>query len=367
MFNNLYKNKKVLITGNTGFKGSWLSAWLLELGAKVYGISKDIPTQPSLFEILNLHQKTSHSYIDILDVTAIKEAILSIEPDFVFHLAAQPIVSLSYTNPIGTMATNIMGTAHVLDALRELKNPCVGIFISSDKCYENVEWKWGYRENDHLGGKDPYSASKGACELVIHSYYHSFFKNEKSPVRIASVRAGNVIGGGDWAIDRIIPDAIRAWVNKHSVELRNPTAIRPWQHVLEPLSGYLCLGQELVNNPILNGESYNFGPAIDQVYSVAELLEHFSQKLVIDKNTPFFTINESKKFHEAGYLKLNCDKALNDLKWKPAIDLVSTVELTAKWYKAFYDENVNMDNFTSKQIETYVAEAKAKSINWSVQ
>ncbi|MDQ3843441.1 MAG: CDP-glucose 4,6-dehydratase, partial [Bacteroidota bacterium] len=275
MYNNVYANKKVLVIGNTGFKGSWLSIWLLKLGAEVYGISKDVPTTPSIFDELNLQEKINYQVADINDRDKILQLIDDLRPDFLFNLAAQPIVSKSYSEPIETINTNVLGTAHILEALRIINHNCIAVMITSDKCYENVEWIWGYKESDHLGGKDPYSASKGACEIIIHAYFHSYLKN--SNVRLASVRAGNVIGGGDWAESRIVPDSMKAWSQNLPVTIRNPNSTRPWQHVLEPLSGYLRVGQKLKEEEKINGEAYNFGPSAEQVHTVAEMLEQLGE------------------------------------------------------------------------------------------
>lgn len=365
LFNNIYSSKKVLVTGNTGFKGSWLTAWLIKLNAHVYGISKDIPTNPSMFEVLKLEDKINHTYADINDPIKMKELIQKIQPDFLFHLAAQPIVSKSYINPLETFQTNVIGTANILDALKSSNHQCTAILISSDKCYENVEWNWGYREIDHFGGKDPYSASKGACEIIIHSYFHSFFKSPQSKVRLVSVRAGNVIGGGDWAEDRLIPDSVKAWSTGKTVEIRNPQSIRPWQHALEPLSGYLRAGEILYKDITINGEPFNFGPPSDQAYSVKDLLSQVSD-LWTGSNKDIF-INPSNKFHESGFLKLNCDKSLSVLQWKPALNLFSTIKLTMEWYNAYYnDVNINTDLFeiTNNQIEEYISSAKEKKLDW---
>ena len=274
-FNNVYNQKKVLITGNTGFKGSWLTIWLKQLGAEVYGISIDIPSQPSNFLVSKLDEVIKTKFIDINNLESLNEEIKYIQPDFIFHLAAQPIVFDSYKNPINTFNTNIIGTCNILESVRHLTKNCVVILITSDKCYDNVEWIWGYKETDHLGGKDPYSASKAAAEIVIHSYYESFFKKSNN-IRIASVRAGNVIGGGDWADSRIIPDAIRSWSENLTLQIRSPKSTRPWQHVLEPLSGYLFLGQQLFNNINLSGEAFNFGPNDLSNFTVEELLIEMS-------------------------------------------------------------------------------------------
>ena len=305
-----YSGKKVLITGHTGFKGAWLTTWLYALGADVYGISCDIPTSPSMFEVLKLEEKIHHYQMDIRDYDALSEVIREVKPDFIFHLAAQAIVSKSYANPRETLTTNVVGTMNLLETLRQLNSPCVAVIITSDKCYDNVEWVYGYKETDALGGKDIYSGSKGAAELVFKSYYHSFFKSERSNVRIVSVRAGNVIGGGDWALDRIVPDCMRSWSENKIVEIRSPFATRPWQHVLEPLSGYLNVGAALLEDSSLNGESFNFGPKAEVSKTVKELLEDLSVCWKYTSPMEAYTITDQVKFHEAGLLKLNCDKAL---------------------------------------------------------
>ena len=362
MFGNIYEGKKVLITGNTGFKGSWLTSWLLKLGAKVYGLSKDIPTKPSMFEKLLLNKKMTHFETDDRDLDSVIKIINDIKPDFVFHLAAQAIVSKSYLNPIETLSTNILGTANILEALRLYGKSCVGIIITSDKCYDNVEWLWGYRESDKLGGKDIYSGSKGAAELVIKSYYHSFFKNSGN-IKIASVRAGNVIGGGDWAIDRIIPDCMRAWSNDKSVEIRSPNSTRPWQHVLEPLSGYLALGAKLYEENNLNGESFNFGPFSHYNHTVVDLIKDLSKYW--NKNFEMYKIKKTTKFHEAGLLKLNCDKALINLKWIPALSYKKLIEFVSLWYHEFYLNNIDMYELTLSQIDEYEKIAFNKDIQWT--
>lgn len=260
---NVFANTKVLVTGHTGFKGSWLSLWLTQLGAQVSGISLGVPTEPSHFAAAGLVERIQDYRLDIRDGTALKSLVQDIQPDFVFHLAAQPLVRRSYADPVETWQTNAMGTINVLEALRGLKNPCVAVLITSDKCYDNVEWVWGYRETDALGGPDPYSASKGAAELAIRSYVRSYFPKD-GPVRIGVGRAGNVIGGGDWADDRIVPDCVHAWSRGETVQLRNPLATRPWQHVLEPLSGYLNLAIALHLDAKWHGEPFNFGPPAQQ-------------------------------------------------------------------------------------------------------
>src|SRR5450432_1050353 len=311
MFNNIFKGKKIIITGNTGFKGSWLSLWLYQLGAQVIGISKDIPSNPSLFEELDLAEKTDHHFANICDGNKMKQLFAEHQPDFVFHLAAQPIVSVSYDDPVDTLMTNTIGTANILEALKGIRKICHAVMITSDKCYDNVEWIWGYRELDALGGKDPYSASKGAAELVIKTYFHSYFNKPNSKVKLATVRAGNVIGGGDWALNRIVPDCFRSWNDAKAVKIRNPNSTRPWQHVLEPLSGYLRAAQILAENGTeIHGEPFNVGPAAEQNHTVLELLTAVSRSWKSGNMENSFEIQESRDFKEAGLLKLNCDKAL---------------------------------------------------------
>jgi len=353
MFDNIYKGKKVLVTGHTGFKGSWLTSWLLKLGADVVGFSKDIPTQPSMFNELGLEQKITHYLKDSRDLKEIQEVISKEVPDFVFHLAAQPIVSLSYSNPIETISSNVMGTANVLEALRLSNHKCTAIIITSDKAYDNIEQIWGYKEDDHMGGKDIYSGSKGAAELIIKSYFYSFYNKKSCNVKLGIGRAGNVIGGGDWAKDRIVVDCMLAWNKGEHVEIRSPKATRPWQHVLEPLSGYLKLGLDLYSDDSLNGEGFNFGPRAEQNRTVQELLEDLSKYWVSEVNETF-KITDNIPFHEAGLLKLNCDKALAYLKWQSSLKYQDTIRLTSEWYFNFYkNKDVNILDFTMCQIQEY--------------
>lgn len=365
MFNNLYKDKTVLVTGHTGFKGTWLTTWLLKLGANVVGISKDIPTNPSMFEVLQLENKIRHYQCDIRDLAAVISIVDDIKPDFLFHLAAQPIVSTSYLDPIETIGSNVMGTANVLEALKVSNHTCTAIIITSDKAYDNVEQVWGYKEDDKMGGKDIYSGSKGAAELIIKSYYHSFFKSEKSNIRLAIGRAGNVIGGGDWAKDRIVVDCMLAWSKKEMVEIRSPNATRPWQHVLEPLSGYLALGAELFLNKNLHGEAFNFGPRAEQNHTVKQLLEDLSEYWHFSNTNDAFNVTDNIPFHEAGLLKLNCDKALFYLKWQANLDYTQTIKFTAEWYYDFYRSSVNIYSKTLNQIEEYENMAKTKKLQWT--
>ncbi len=365
MFKDVYKGKKVLITGNTGFKGSWLTVWLLKLGARVFGLSKDIPTNPSMFEELGLEKKIVHNTCDIRDLNDVKKIVKDIKPDFLFHLAAQSLVKESYKNPIETISTNVLGTANILESMKEINYECTCVIITSDKCYDNVEWLWGYKETDSLGGKDIYSGSKGAAELIIKSFFYSFFSESETKVKIASARAGNVIGGGDWAKDRIIPDCMKAWSVNKIVDIRSPAATRPWQHVLEPLSGYLSLGEELSIKGVNNGESYNFGPPANQNHPVRELIDEMSKHW---GKVRWVDVSENKNhFHEAGLLKLNCDKALSKLRWLPTLGFMHTVKMTTDWYKTFYQGSGNsMYAFTNNQIDEYISIAASRKIVWSV-
>lgn len=365
MFGNIYKNKKVLVTGHTGFKGSWLTIWLLKLGAHVIGISKDIPSTPSMFQELNLQDKITHYQEDIRNVSKMIDIMVYEKPDFVFHLAAQAIVSKSYTDPLETISSNVMGTAHILEALRVSNHICTAVIITSDKAYDNIEQVWGYKEDDKMGGKDVYSGSKGAAELVIKSYFHSFFKATNCNVRLAIGRAGNVIGGGDWAQDRIVVDCMVAWSKGEKVEIRSPMATRPWQHVLEPLSGYLALGQSLYDNHALHGEAFNFGPRAEQNHTVQQLLEDLSAYWHFENSKDAFMVTGNIPFHEAGLLKLNCDKALFYLKWQANLIYPETIKFTSEWYYDFYKSSKNMYDKTVEQISYYETIATERGLLWT--
>jgi len=365
MFNNIYNNQKVLVTGHTGFKGSWLTTWLLKLGANVVGISKDIPTTPSMFEELKLEDKIKHYQEDIRDLERVIKIISEEKPEFLFHLAAQPIVSTSYSNPIETISSNVMGTAHILEALKISNHKCTAIIITSDKAYDNVEQVWGYKEDDKMGGKDIYSGSKGAAELIIKSYYHSFFKDEQCNIKIAIGRAGNVIGGGDWAKDRIVVDCMEAWSKGKSVEIRSPEATRPWQHVLEPLSGYLNLGEALYVDESLDGEAFNFGPRAEQNHTVEQLLKDLSSYWHFTNVDDAFSVTDNIPFHEAGLLKLNCDKALFHLKWQANLEYKDTIRFTSEWYYNFYKKDKNIYEKTLEQLEEYENMAREKNLQWT--
>lgn len=358
-----FAGKTVLLTGHTGFKGSWLTAWLELLGAKVVGIALDPPTLPSHFEVAQLDKGMKDLRLDIRDSSALSAAVCEAQPDFIFHLAAQALVRQSYDDPLQTWQTNVMGTLHLLEALRKLGKPCAAVIITSDKCYDNVEWVWGYRETDAMGGPDPYSASKGAAELAIRSHIKSYFPKATSKVRIASVRAGNVIGGGDWAVDRIVPDCVRAWSVNNVVELRNPHSTRPWQHVLEPLSGYLSLAIALAQRPELHGEPFNFGPPAQQNHSVLELVQQMA--LHWDKVHWQDVSQPSVGPYESGLLKLNCDKALHHLRWRAVMGFEDTVRMTAEWYRAYYQQPSQIATTTASQIEDYTAMAKQYGLSWA--
>ncbi|MGA3179291.1 MAG: CDP-glucose 4,6-dehydratase [Verrucomicrobiota bacterium] len=362
MFGNAFQKKTVWLSGHTGFKGSWLAHWLLELGATVRGFSLPPSTQPALFDQLELAGRLQHEIGDLRDVSAVQKSIAAAQPDFVLHLAAQPLVRLSYTQPVETYATNVMGTVHVMEALRGLKKPCAAVFITTDKCYENREWVHGYREEDRLGGHDPYSSSKAAAEIAIASFRRSFFQNH--PVKLASARAGNVIGGGDWALDRIVPDCVRALQKGVPIPVRNKTATRPWQHVLEPLSGYLWLAARLAQpeQTFRLDSAFNFGPGHDANRTVKELLDevlrHWPGEWE-DKSDP-------KAVHEANLLQLTTDKAHALLRWSPVWKFSDAVEHTIKWYRASAKgKPAAVRQLTSTQIAAYVSAARALGSPWA--
>ena len=359
-----FAGRSVWLSGHTGFKGSWLSEWLLHLGARVHGFSLPPPTQPSLFEQLTLSARLEHEIGDIRDPIAVQKSLLQSQPDFVFHLAAQPLVRYSYDQPLETYATNVMGTAHVLEALRYLKKPCSAVLVTTDKCYENIEADYAYTETDPLGGHDPYSSSKAAAEIVIAAYRRSFFQSH--PVRIASARAGNVIGGGDWALDRIVPDCIRSLQIGEAIPVRNPSATRPWQHVLEPLSGYLWLAASLAD-PALTGTqlaevttSFNFGPDKESNRPVIDLVKetlcHWPGRWE-DKSDP-------KAHHEARLLMLSTEKARRVLHWHPVWNFETTIARSVEWYRRVHENPAVAGDLTRQQITEYENAARAAKLAW---
>jgi CDP-glucose 4,6-dehydratase len=361
--NSFYSGKTVVVTGHTGFKGAWLTAWLKLLGAKVVGIALEPPTVPSHFIAASLGDDIVDYRIDIRNHSELEDAVLTAQPDFVFHLAAQALVRRSYDDPLETWQTNVLGTLHVLEALRRLDKSCAAVIITSDKCYDNVEWVWGYRETDAMGGPDPYSASKGAAELAIRSHIKSYFPQATSRVRIASARAGNVIGGGDWAEHRIVPDCVKAWSNGDLVELRNPHSTRPWQHVLEPISGYLKLATALTQCHELHGQPFNFGPQAQQNHTVFDLVRqmarHWDQVRWNDVS------NVAAGPYESGLLKLNCDKALHYLHWHAVMNFEGTVQMTAEWYRAYYQNPSQIRQMTDSQITAYTDIARQHGLEWA--
>ena len=367
MFRNVYKGKKVLITGHTGFKGSWLAVWLRELGAEVTGYSLAPPSDPNNFSACRLKDKTTHIEGDIRDLDNLKRVFTEYEPEFIFHLAAQALVRTSYQNPKLTFDTNIGGTVNVLEAARMTPSVKVLINVTSDKCYENREWVWSYRENDPLGGHDPYSASKGGSEVVFSAYLKSFFRKEADGREIgaASVRAGNVIGGGDWGTDRLIPDCIRALSRGETIEIRNPKAIRPWQHVLEPLSGYLSLGAMLDKSPASFSGAWNFGPSGRDHLTVGQIAE----KIVDLWGSGVWkdVSSNGTALHEAHTLKLCCDKALAELNWHSTLGIEDCLNYLTEWYKLFYENGQDMDMYDicSSQIRHYTDRAKKNKLEWS--
>lgn len=350
--NESYSNKKVLITGHTGFKGSWLTQLLLNFHAELTGYSIDIPTTPSLFQTLDLEKSISHNIADILDQNHLKSVIHEIQPDYIFHLAAQPLVRESFKTPDKTFQTNAIGTLNLLEILRHYDKPCSVVIVTTDKCYENKEWLHSYRENDSLGGHDPYSASKACSEIITTAYRKSFF--QKSNIRIASARAGNVIGGGDWSKDRLIPDCIQNLNAQKLIPVRNKHSTRPWQHVLEPLFGYLTLGAKLQSEPAL--DFFNFGPPLNSNKSVEELV------LEVFKHWPGDWDDQSdpKAPHEASFLNLSTDKAYHQLSWHPIWDFATSIEKSVQWYFHFYQNQGNeeahkrMQALTQMQISQYL-------------
>ena len=359
----VFKSSRVIITGHTGFKGSWLTAWLKQLGANIMGISLDLPTNPCHFKVSNIGKNIKDVRLDIRDRKKLENKIINFKPKFIFHLAAQSLVAKSYMEPSLTWQTNVIGTLNILEILRKLKNSCNGVIITSDKCYSNKEVHYGYKETDVLGGKDPYSGSKASAEILVKSYIDSFFLKSNKNIRIATARAGNVVGGGDWANYRIIPDCVRSWSKNKEAKLRNPNATRPWQHVLEAVGGYLCLAINLNSNQNIHSESFNFGPDLQKEYSVLELVKAMSNHW---EDVSWKKISLSKsKFYESSLLRLNCNKARKILKWKCILKFEETTELVANWYRNFYSSSRNANLITSQQIENYQSLAVKRGLKWA--
>jgi CDP-glucose 4,6-dehydratase len=357
-----YRNRRVLVTGHTGFKGGWLVTWLHRLGAQVTGWSIDIPTEPSLFKVAGIAELCDHHFGDINDHDAISDFVTSGNFDTVFHLAAQPLVRLSYKEPVKTLTTNVVGMANVLEAVRAAGRRCAVVAVTSDKCYHNPGSLWGFREPDPMGGADPYSMSKGAAELVIAAWRSSYFATEDKGIHIASARAGNVIGGGDWSADRIVTDCIASLRANEPVRLRNPHATRPWQHVVEPLAGYLTLGALLGSSPLLEGP-WNFGPALRDVRPVKDvaegLIEHWGAGCWDDASS---TTNPK----EATTLSLNCEKAQQLLGWQPVWGFDRAILETAKWFRTM-EQGEDMRQITQDQIAAYQNEARAAGVAWAIE
>ncbi|MBL6986254.1 MAG: CDP-glucose 4,6-dehydratase [Methylobacter sp.] len=350
---SFWADKVVLLTGHTGFKGGWLSLWLQSMGAKVIGYALAAPTKPSLFDVANVVDGMVSIEADIRDFAALSAAFKKYQPEIVIHMAAQPLVRYSYVNPIETYSTNVMGTVHVLEAARLTNSVRAIVNVTSDKCYENREWAWGYRENEPMGGYDPYSNSKGCAELVASAYRSSYFNADNFTdhgVALASARAGNVIGGGDWAEDRLIPDIMRAIIQGRPVNIRNPHAIRPWQHVLEPLSGYLMLAQKLFENGAVYGEGWNFGPSDEDAKPVSWIVDQLTKTWGENAS---WVLDDGNNPHEAHYLKLDCSKAKARLDWHPRWHLDETLAAIVDWHTA-HQAGENMRDFSLAQIQTYI-------------
>jgi len=352
-FKNFWKGKRVLVTGHTGFKGGWLSLCLQEFGAEIVGLSLEPPTNPNFFTLTNLAEGIDHLHCDIRNGDSLKSIFRKYKPEFIFHLAAQPLVRYSYINPVETYETNFMGTLNVLEAIRDVNSVRSAILVTTDKCYKNFEKEAGYKEDEPMGGHDPYSSSKGAAELLISSYRDSFFHSERyeeHKTGIASARAGNVIGGGDWAEDRLIPDSISSIVNGKNINLRNPYATRPWQHVLEPVFGYLFLAENLFERGGEFSEGWNFGPNVNDAKTVSWMVDSLIQTWGSDIE---WKQDKEPSPHEAHYLKLDCSKAEERLKWQPILSPSEAIELVVSWHKSFIS-NESMREVSIKQIKDFV-------------
>ncbi len=362
-----YKDKRILITGHTGFKGAWLALWLHKLGAKIIGYSLPPPTQPNLFEAIQLEKDIIHVTGDVRDKEALEKAFKEHNPEIVFHLAAQPLVRYSHQDPRYTYETNVLGTLNVLEAVKKTPSVKVFINITTDKCYENKEVLYGYKETDPLGGNDPYSSSKACSEIITHAYRHSFFNPEqygsKHNVAIATVRAGNVIGGGDWAEDRLVPDCVKALSQNKTIILRNPKAIRPWQFILEPLSGYLCLGAHLLQNGANFSQAWNFGPDESDAVPVETVVKSAIQHW----GSGEYTITPDLNIKEAKLLTLNAQKAQTQLGWKPVYKFNDAIKHTLNWYKKYYTNKSGLREQCLQDINDYTETAKKQNLPWSAE
>jgi CDP-glucose 4,6-dehydratase len=358
-FENIFLDKTVLVTGHTGFIGSWLVTWLIHLGAKVIGISLEPSTSPSLYESNGLKDFVIDYRSDVRNYSEMNKIIQKHRPEFIFHLAAQSLVLTSYKEPMDTFSINMMGTANILEALRRFDSTTVFINFTSDKCYENKEMDYSYNENDKLGGHDPYSASKACSEIITNSFRKSFFENKENQISISTIRSGNVIGGGDWAENRLIPDCIRHFDKKQKIIIRHPKSIRPWQHVFEPISGMLLLAFNMKKNPTGFNESWNIGPIFTNIM-VKEIVEKLIQKLGCGswEESPQF-----KNFHESNVLKLDSSKIQNNLNWMPCLNLDESIEYTVEWYNKFSEKD-NMFNFSIQQIKNYLVKANLLNVGW---
>jgi CDP-glucose 4,6-dehydratase len=344
---SFWRGKRVLLTGHTGFKGSWLSLWLLSMGSVLRGVALDAPTTPALFDIARVADGMDHKVADVRDYDAISALIAEFKPEIIFHMAAQPLVRLSYEEPIATYATNVMGTVHVLEAARHAGSVRAVVNVTTDKCYENREWVWGYREDEAMGGYDPYSSSKGCSELVSNAFRKSFL--QASGIGLATARAGNVIGGGDWAVDRLVPDILKALEQGRPVLIRNPHAVRPWQHVLEPLSGYLLLAESLFEHGQLGAEGWNFGPCDDDARPVQWVVERLCKEW---GGGASWVLQPGDHPHEAQYLKLDVSKARQRLNWSPRLPLQTALALVIAWHQEWLSGS-DMQAFSLKQITEY--------------
>lgn len=360
LFNGVFSGKKVLVTGHTGFKGSWLTEWLISLGASVAGLSLEPDTDPSLFNELKLASRISHHIGDIRDISILEKVIGDFQPEFIFHLAAQPLVRLSYEDPTGTFATNVMGLVNILEVARKTPSVKSFVVVTSDKCYNNMEIDHAYKENDAMGGYDPYSASKGCAELVTSSFRSSYF-NSIDSMQLASCRAGNVIGGGDWALDRIIPDSIRALTKSETIVVRNPKAIRPWQHVLEPLAGYLLVAALQFESANKFNRPWNFGPTAEGHLNVGQVVD---EVVATWASGDWKSIENPDAVHEAHFLKLDSSDAIDKLNWKPVWDSKTAISTTVNWYKNFYS-GIAVADLVSKDLGTYIADAQDAGAQWA--